>query len=180
MLTQPSQRNSKWMKVLFSALLLGAVAALAVFLLSPDRHFEVEPQEITQEAALRICPYVLITEEEYAYIDRILADKAVQDALANTETMTTLSDEAAADYADEFFIDGEATKNFTIRAMDGFLYVSAETDDRSCIFIHSSEGELGKIVGQYYTTKNFFGEKVKPVFLLENYDNTKFIENVSK
>lgn len=179
MLTQPSQRHEKWKKVLLSALLLGAVAALVVYLLSPSQHFEVEPQDISQETAVRICPYVLISEAEYAYIDRILAEEAVQAALADTETMTTLSEELTARYADEFLIDGEATENFTIRTMSGYLYVSGETANRSCIFVHSSEGELGKIVGEYVTTKNFFGEKVKPVYLLENYNNTRFVENVN-
>ena len=146
------RRFRRWRNAL-GILLLAAVAAFLLLWFAPSRYFSYPVQTVTASQALDICPFAIITTEEYALAGELLEDRNITRCLTpeaeadpqnDAEDIFRLPREAAARYLDQIHIEGNTVDSLEITVLAPNIFIDYSSGTDRCILEILSDGTLRK------------------------------------
>ena len=129
--------------------------------------FYFSMEEISAADAVEICPFVLITTEEYKIMHQILQEEEIKSQF-DVDELYVCDSAFLQQYEGRLFIDGKPAEIIEISILPYRLYVTYRTDNRICILSASQSGEsINKTCAQY-------NERPDYEYIIENYNNQTF------
>lgn len=127
-------RHIRRLLAILGALLACALIGLTVLWCNPDRVFFVNSTSVSAPQALKLCPFALITTQEYALADQLR--EAGSDHL----------DELMAQYEFALEIQGEPAELTELTSTgEDFIYADFARDQYRCILTIGADGSLTKL-----------------------------------
>lgn len=174
-------RRTRRLLIVLSVLLACAVAVFLLLWLNPTQHFALRGQTVTAAQAAELCPFSLITRQEFQAAAQLLAKEEVIrlfsefDVADPNPPIHTLSPELVN--ADALKIDGQDVWITDVSLLGQILYVdysTIPTEDgapppslRRCILSISQDGVVIKTSALY--------KNGNTAYIIDNTDNTVFI-----
>ena len=162
-------RSKRWLRIL-SVLLFLAATFLVGLLIHSEQHSPITQEITTAVHATKLCPFILITTEEYELRDMLLADEAITSLLADGAILA-VDESLSALYRDMVQINGSPPDAFRIEVIGHNLYVDFSLEQYRCILLFSETGMVQKTCAEF--KKYGFGTP-DPHYILLNEDNDLF------
>lgn len=169
------KRSKRWLRIL-SVLLFLAAVFLVGLLIHSEQHSPITQEITTAAHATRLCPFILITTEEYELRDQLLADEAITSLLADG-TILAVDEALSSPYRDMVQINGSPPDAFRIDVIGHSLYVDFSLEQYRCILLFSETGMVQKTCAEY--KKYGFGASDSHYILLNENNDLFYIANHS-
>lgn len=139
----------------------------------------IHTEEISASEALAICPFALITTEDYEVVQRLLSDEELTCHLPETydaqhmlepEDLFCADDSVLSRYEGMLQIDGEPAKLIEISVSYSTIYVCYDVGPRRCYLqVNPLRGTVEKSCAQYGG-----GEEFEVLYVVSNQNNQTF------
>lgn len=127
-------RRLRWLMVALGTLTACALVCLILLWCNPDRVFFVNSSSVSASEALNLCPFALITTQEYALADQV------------RETSPDKLDELMNQYQFVLQIQGEPAELTGLTSTgENFVYADFTRDQYRCILTIGADGSLTKL-----------------------------------
>lgn len=159
-------KRLRWALVILAVV---AAALLLGWLLGWLDPFYFSMEEISAADAVDVCPFLLITTEEYSVMHRLLQEEEIQSQFGKDEIYVA-DDTFLHRYEGMFRIAGEPAEITEIAIIPFRIYVSYCVENRACILTASMSGEsMSKTCVQYEDSADS-----GYLYIIENQNNQTF------
>ena len=165
---------------------LAIIAALSIYVILRlwslgylDRW--IHSEEISASEALAVCPFALITMEEFEIVQMVMADESLTSHLPavydehheySSEDMFEADESILSRYEGRLDIDGEPAKITSLSVSYACIYIDYRAGDRRCILtISPFHNRIDKVCTQYDFSRELFDETL---YVISNQDNRSF------
>ena len=153
-----------------AVLLVLASAVLVLLWLNPVRVYRHTSQEVSPARALEVCPFALITAEDFQLLDQLLDDLDLTLSIPESSDAPDYIDlpaEETSQYLDRLHIEGDPVDRLLIEFSSAHLCLDYASGDRRCIVTIAYDGSVRKTACTY-------DENGDTDFIVENEDNAVF------
>lgn len=165
-------RRAKRLLTVLAVLLAIAAVALTWLVSNPTRGYHIFSENITAAQATDICPFLLITTEEYQLLSEMAADPDINSCFAEG-TILEIAPSVSERYRECFLIDGVSADTFILSVIGHSLYAEGTVGEKRCILsLYTVGGNVNKTISKYNGSE--------PIYILSNLDNREFSQAVSK
>lgn len=164
--------------IVLAALLACALTGFALLWLNPMQMHRVTKQEVSAAQALEVCPFALLTADDFELARLLLDDPEIGGLLvpAPSDENTPIppdaegflvGEETAAPYRTLAQIEGQSPDRFCIEVFYNAIHMEYGHENRYCILSVFYDGLIRKTACEY-------GPDGEPKAIAENEDNIRF------
>lgn len=176
----------RWALTVLAVFLVCGFAGLVYLWFSPFQTFVLETGEVSAAEALKVCPFAIITTDDFELSRQLLDDPNIGGLLVSVPSdsdMVTdeaighgseISSEAADPYRALANIAGKPADYFHINVVGEAIYVDYYQDNRRCILAIYYDGSVSKTACTYKTVDELdFTDDVVGI-IVDNQNNLRF------
>lgn len=167
-------RRTRRLMIALAVLLACAAAVFLLLWLNPHQVYPSVSQSVSAAQAAEVCPFSLITQEEFDLATQVLNNFASYFPPPGSVDPPALELSPSLVDARAVKIDGQNVRVAAVTVLNLMIYVDYtnstqkdDTPDRRCILSVSYDGSVSKTSTQY--------QNGRAVYIVENQGNTSFI-----